>query len=226
MTIDAEPLADGGVLARAESEWRFPTRERFFAQLVDIVNEYAARTDAMAVLHAGGVKTPRGKVWILPGQIDAGKSTLVGGLIQAGCAYLGDESIGIRGSTLDAVPYVKPLSLDASSREALGIDGVEHPHVGPELIGAAVELARGDQGPIDRIIFPVYVPGEPGSAEDLDPMDTLRALLANTLNLGRAGSSGLQTLCDLARSAPAVRIHHRDSPGLARILVHEEPHRS
>ena len=66
-------------------------------------------------------------VLLLPGHMNAGKSTLTAALIQAGCDYLGDESIGIRHNTLAAVAYPKPLSLDATSREFLGLHHTDFP---------------------------------------------------------------------------------------------------
>ena len=107
VVIDADPEPDGRLLMTAAQEWDFPSPADCLAQIMNVVNEYGARSDDTVVLHASGVRTPSGEVWLIPGAIDAGKSTLAGALVQAGCDYLGDESIGIRAGTLEAVGYPK-----------------------------------------------------------------------------------------------------------------------
>ena len=76
--IDLEDTGDGGVTVWARDMWRFVDRQSLFGQFCNFVNEYAARLDGIVVLHAGGVRTPDGRVLVLPGSVDAGKSTLTG----------------------------------------------------------------------------------------------------------------------------------------------------
>jgi hypothetical protein len=217
--LDAEPGPGGTVVLNAADEWRFPSREAFFGQLIDAVNEYAARSHSLPVLHSGGVRTPDGRVLVLPGRIDAGKSTLTAALIQAGCDYLGDESIGIRHDTLAAVAYPKPFTLDSTSRELLGLRETEYPHTQVAELRADAVLLTGDVGRIDEVVLPVYNPDQPQRRTRLDPPDAIREVLANTLNLARSGETGLATLCALAEQVPVTRIVHHDAIALAHELV-------
>lgn len=202
VVLDVEPGPGGAVVLNAANEWRFPSRRAFFGQLVDAVNEYAARSHSLPVLHSGGVRTPDGRVLLLPGHMDAGKSTLTAALIRAGCDYLGDESIGIRHDTLAAVAYPKPLSLDATSRKLLGLDDTDFPHTAASELRSDVAQLVGDIGRIDEVVLPVYSPDAPPDRNRLDPPEAIKALLTNTLNLARSGESGLSTLCQLARTGP------------------------
>ncbi len=120
-TFDVDPGTNGEIILHTADEWRFPRRANFFAQVIDVLNEYAARSHASLVLHAGGVRTPDGRIVVISGPIDAGKTTLIGALIQAGCDYLGDESIGIRSGSLHAIPYPKRMTMDGSTRAFLGL---------------------------------------------------------------------------------------------------------
>lgn len=222
-----EPDGDDGILLRTDTTWRFPSTMGFYAQLPGVLNEYAARSHDQAVLHAGAVRTPAGALLLVPGTIDAGKSTVVAALVQAGCDYLGDESIALRPGTLDLVPYPKPLTLGPVSREVLGLPPSTDPHLAVDALRSDVVRIFGDLGPVTRVIFPEYTgprPTDPGAVpvattDELPPVDALRALLANTLNLARGGQQGLDDLCLLAESVPAVRIRHGDSAALAASIV-------
>ncbi len=84
------------------------------------LNRLAAASRLGPALHAGAVRSPEGVVVVLPGESEAGKSTLVGTLVQAGWDYLTDEAVGIRRGSLLAVAYPKPLALGPASRVVLG----------------------------------------------------------------------------------------------------------
>jgi len=219
VVIDAEPQPNGGVTINAANEWAYPTRSECVAAIVTVVNEYASRSSTIAVVHAGGVRTPDGQIWLLPGVMNAGKSTLVAALVQAGCDYLGDESIGVRAESLHAVGYPKPLSLDDSSCEVLGrppSDGVPTPVTD---IRADTKRLTDTRQPITRVILPRFVHGADIHVEDLTPAAVLRELLGNTSNLALVGSSGLQTICDVAATVPASRVTHADAVALASHLI-------
>lgn len=231
VAIDLFPQADGSVVLQAADEWRFPTRSALFAQLPGVVNEYAARSHGHIVFHAGAVRTPDGRVVLVPGRVDAGKSTVVGALLEAGCDYLGDESIGIRPGTLDAMAYPKPITLDANSRVVLGLPPSPDPHLSVDEIRTGTARLAGDVGPVSHVLLAEYlgpVPSDPHrvppsvTAERLEPVTAVKALLANTLNLGRAGQHGLESLCLLAGSVPVTRVIHPDSRALARAVVDGE----
>lgn len=228
LVFDIEPEANGEITLTTADVWQFPAKLTLYAQLPGVVNEYAARTHSCAVLHAGAVRTPAGKIVVIPGVIDAGKSTLVAALVQAGCDYLGDESIGLRTHTLEAVGYPKPLTLDAGSRQVLGLPSSSEPHLAVDELRTDVNRLWGPVGTIDHIVLPTYdgpQPTNPGAplhpplVESLTTNDTIALLLANTLNLARAGTDGLETLCAVAEAVPAVRVTHTDSREVAEALM-------
>lgn len=226
--IDLEPEPGGSIVLTSTDEWRFPSRDGLFAQLPGVVNEHAARSHDRAVLHAGAVRTPRGEVLLVPGAVDAGKSTLIGALVRSGCDYLGDESIAVRPGTLDLIAYPKPLTLDATSRSVLGLPPSADPHLAVDALRSDVVRLAGDVGPLDAVVLAEYVGprpthpdgrGDTTDATRLDPTAAARALLTNCLNLERAGRVGLEDLCRVAESVPVIRIRHRGSVDLAEEIV-------
>lgn len=206
--FDAIPTGDGRITLYAADQWDFPDEPALFFQLPTVLNDDGARTHGVIVIHSGCVRTPDGRVVVLTGPPNAGKSTLTGALVAAGCDYLGDESIGVDadGSVLG---YPKPLTLSADSCAVLGIDATDGPHrLATELRGAAksVVTAAG----IDEILLVHYSPDHVGATfgPALEPFPALEAALANVLNLARAGEPGLETLCNLVESVPVRTLVH------------------
>ncbi len=207
--------------------WRFPDLDHLLWQLPTVINDNVSHEMSMVVMHAGAVRTPSGKIIMITGPVDAGKSTLVAALVQAGCDYLGDESLGFDQESLMINSYPKPLTLDPEAQSFLGLDPVgerftatEH-RLATELRPGAKSLA-GQVGTLDLIIHTGYRPDEPPAATELQLDDALRTLLLNTLNLVRSGQSGLETLCRLAERVPVVHIVHGDSLSLAALLTNTE----
>jgi hypothetical protein len=226
--FDVDLDGPDGIALDTADQWRFPSRSAFFAQLPGVVNEYAARSNGTLVFHAGALRTPDGRIVLVPGHIDAGKSTVVAGMVRLGCDYLGDESIGVRGGSLHAIGYPKPFTLDPTSRAVLSLPPSDEPHLSVDEVRAGTARLAGDVGPIDLILLPEYRgprPSDPSPvpvathAVRLPPVEAAQALLANVLNLSRAGEAGLTALCQLAESVPTVRVDHQDSLGLAREVV-------
>ena len=209
--FDATITEHDGVDLFAPDTWCFPSRDALLAQLPNVLNDHAARSHDLLVVHAGAVRTPDGRLVAVAGHPDAGKSTLVGALVAAGCDYLGDESIGLR---RDLIPlgYPKPLTLDTNSRSVLGLPGDSHPHIAPEAIRSDVtRLTRGDS-PIDSVVVVGYRPDAPFAATRLEPIAALEAVASHLLNLPRAGDEGLHALCALAERIPVWNVSH---PGVA-----------
>lgn len=207
------------MVLRTADTWRFPSEDSFWFQLPGVVNEYAARSDGSVVLHAGAVLTPDQEPILIVGESNSGKSTLVAALLQAGCAYFGDEAIGIR-DDLGLLGYPKPLTIDGASRELIGLDASDEAHATPsEIADGALALVR-STGPIDRIVFATHAAHEPTHLRHLHPTETLRRLLESTLNLGRAGAAGLRAIAAMAEAVPAVSIVHGNAIAVARSLVH------
>ena len=151
---------DGSVaLSGALGQPSFPDVGSFLEAFPRELNRLAAASRLGPALHAGAVRSPEGVVVVLPGESEAGKSTLVGTLVQAGWDYLTDEAIGIRPGSLLAVAYPKPLALGPGSRGVLGL---------PDQAGELVDAARlrpgaavppGDVGPVGAVVLTRYSPG-------------------------------------------------------------------
>ena len=92
----------------------FPSRP--VAHLLNQINTRAIRAtgSSWTLLHAGAVAVgPRAVV--LPAAMEAGKSTLVAGLVRSGATYLSDEIAAISPKTGRLRPYPRSLSLDPGS---------------------------------------------------------------------------------------------------------------
>ena len=217
--FDISPGPTGRVCLQAAEEWDFPNRDNLFAQLPGVLNDFAARSHTLAVLHAGAVRTPTGRLVVISGDSASGKSTLVGALVQQGCAYFGDEMIGLRSNPNETLPYPKPLELDEESCRVLGVQAESPPHLRThELRSDATSLTE-PAGAVSEIAFPSFQPGHPTEVTRLDPDAALEALLGQTINLARAGEHGLRAVCELAETVPVSRIVHGDSTALAERLL-------
>ena len=102
-------------------ERSFGSRPALLEALPTLLNQVAAGSTTCVALHAGCVRSPAGEVVLLPAVSGSGKTTLTAALVQAGWSYGSDEAVGLRCGTLEAVTYPKPLVLDTTSREALGL---------------------------------------------------------------------------------------------------------
>ncbi len=218
------PDGSGGVDVIDDSLWHFTDVDRLLWQLPTIVNDTVSHSESMVVLHAGAVRTPGGRVVVVSGPMNTGKSTLVAALLARGCDYLGDESIGIDASSLHAWAYPKPLTLDPTSQALVGLDPVGAPltpgeHRRPEQIRREVSALWGDVGGVDLVLHTAYRPQSPASAVRLSAQQAIELLLGNTLNLVRSGNEGLATLCRVAESVPVVSITHGDTLALAERVV-------
>lgn len=199
---------DDGVTLFAADEWEFTDLDQLFRQLPTVVNDDGARSHGVAVIHAGTVRTPDGRVIVLTGPPSAGKSTLTAALVAAGCDYLGDESIGV---DLDGKVhgYPKPLTLRPDTRRILGIDDDDFPHLAVTDLRADTEQVN-SAARVDEILLVRYDPDHSGmlSSRPLEPVPALEAVLGNVLNLARGGEAGLEAVCRLVESVPVVPFEH------------------
>lgn len=219
VVFDVEPQPDGGVTLDATERWEFPDEEGFFFQLPGVINDFAARSNTVPVLHSGGVVTPSGRVVLVCGAVDSGKSTLIAALVQQGCGYLGDELIGIDTVTLRALPYPKPFQLDDGSLSVLNVRAEHQPNIRHWEVRRDCEVVFDPIGPIDEVIVPCYDPASPPGSSALDVEGAARGLLDQTTNLHRVGRPGLSAICALATQVRVTRIVHADSVALAADLM-------
>lgn len=220
--FDVEPTSGDGVVLIAEEEWDFPTRSGFEIQLPGAINDFVARSDGLLVMHAGAVRTPSGEVVLLPGAPEAGKSTLTAALVMAGCDYLGDELIGIRPDTLAAVGMPRPLVLDDTSLEVLGLGPLhgQGPYVSVHDLRRDAVAIEGEAGVTSRIVLARFDgTADATRREELNPRSVLEALLGSVMNITRCGEPGWRAICQLAERVPTTVIAHSDATELAANLL-------
>lgn len=157
------PDGDGDITVINESHITFHTIDQMLWQLPAELNYFVSRTHTMVVLHAGAVRTPDGRNFVVTGPIDAGKSTLTAALIRAGCDYASDESVGTHPVTHHAWAYAKPLTMSVTTQRLVGIDPPGEPMTPNEHrragdIRAGARHLAGDIGPIDAIVHVTYNP--------------------------------------------------------------------
>lgn len=211
MFFDVHETPDGEVVLVTDYEWKFPSLQACLRQLTSVVNEYAVWTHSCAALHAGAVRSPHGEIVLLPAASGDGKSTLTGAFVAAGWDYLGDEAIGVRPGSNVAVGYPKRLAIDSSSRAVLNLPESDSGDLDPREIRDDVARLDGDVGPVTRVVLPRYEQGADVVVHRLAPHEAVVELLANTLNLARAGQAALDAVCDLAASVPVERLVHGDA---------------
>ena len=211
LTLGLDGDADGGVsLTGWGDDRRYHAPAALLDGLPSALNLVAAASTTCIALHAACVRSPAGDVVLLPARSGGGKTTLAGALVRLGWDYATDEATGIRSGALTAVAYPKPLVLDASSREVLRLPPTAATNTLPTELREDVVIARGDVGPVDRVILPRYEAGARLRLELLDPPQAIVAVLEHALNLRLVGQPGLATLCDLAQQVPVLRLVHGD----------------
>lgn len=188
--------------------------------LVHDLNRRAIDVSSYLALHAGGVELD-GVTVVLPGHMEAGKTTLTAGLVRAGGRYLTDEALALDWDTLTTVPYPKPLSVDAGAqalfpeldpRDGLGEAGVlDQWQVAPERIRPDA-VARGGARPT-LIVFPRFEAGAAPSVEPVRGGEVLVELAKNTFRFNEHGRRALDRLAVLLAGARAYRLVSGDLAG-------------
>lgn len=208
------------------------TRDQAFRQVLWHVNSEALRTDTShAVVHAGAVAIGGSGV-LLPGAINAGKTTLTAGLCMSGAAALSDEFAAVRLDTGVLDPYPRPFNLGSGSWKALELDpargvttatsgdGFDLLHIAAsQLPGGAVS----DPVVPVAIVFCEYIPGRGVELTGVDPQAATQTLVHNCMNMrGQLRGERFATLVRLGLRVPAYRLVSgslRDAVSTARSVV-------
>lgn len=171
------------------------------------VNRRAIRaTQATHVTLHAGVVARQGEALLLPADMEAGKTTLVAGLLKLGFEYLSDEAAPIDPSTYHVQPFPKPLSLDKGSWHLFPeckplLPGTTDDYasdqwqVGPRAFGAT---AAPHGLPVRLVVFPRYVAGAATELRPIRPVEALIRLLKQTFGLRDQLERNLDTLGSLA----------------------------
>lgn len=170
-----------------------------------------AGTPDCVALHAGAVGDERGLV-VMPGRSNAGKSTLVTGLVEAGLGYVTDEATLIRPDSLAVVPYPKAIALDPGSfavfphlrpavAASFAADRSRKWHLEPAAVGSV-----GAEGPISLLVFPTYRSETPTTTARMTAREVLDQLLVNSFPFDATGPIGFEALVRLADTVPGYRL--------------------
>lgn len=178
------------------------------------------------LLHAAGA-VRNGVGVILPAGQEAGKTTLVAGLVRAGFGYLSDEAVAVRRDRLDLLPFAKPLSIDPGSWSVLA-------ELRPRLDPAtAAYLANQWQVPAHHvrrdafagtvtcrvIVFPSYVAGAATRLEPLRGAESLTTLLSHCFHFHERGARNFEVLARLAARSRSFRLTSGDLAGACEAVM-------
>jgi hypothetical protein len=155
---------------------------------------------------------------VFPAAMEAGKTTLVAGLVQRGFSYLTDEAAAIDPIALEVHPYPKPLSIDPGSWSVLAdleppVDEATAPYlatqwqVGPEAIRPG---ATSGPVPAPLVVFPRYEPDATTRLEPLRRSEALVAMLGQTFRFHDDGPRALEVLGRFLERADCYRLVNGD----------------
>lgn len=167
---------------------RLNRRSWVVRQLTWQINQEVIRRSSDHVLLHAAAAAHNGSAVLLPGAPEAGKTTLVAGLVRAGFDYLTDEAAAIDPRSLLVEPYAKPLSIDPGSWLVLaelapgGAESAAYLHEGQWHVnpGRIRPDAVSGRAPISMIAFPRFVAGAPARIERLRRSEALAKLLRHT----------------------------------------------
>ena len=183
----------------------------------------ADRSQGGVLFHAGALALPgRGKGWLLPGGIGAGKTTLTAWLVIRGLDYLTDELVFVPDGAETMQTFARPLNLKSPSRAALRDHFDFERHAGRmvstpagDLIPADVLHPAGLAGapgdtPVSLIIFPRYQAGSDFVWRPLSKAQAGLALMKCLVNARNLAEHGFPQISRLAKTVPAYQMTYAD----------------
>ncbi len=184
------------------------------------------------LVHAAGA-TSGGAAVVLPGEMNAGKTTLVAGLVLDGFKFLTDELVALNTSTGLIDPYPRPLNIGRGSWEALSSlrpadRDEEDPlpvlvwHVDPTSIRPD---AVAQAAPLGWVIAPRFERGSPARLDPLSRPEAVELLHRHAFNRHRVGSTGIRALVGAVGRARCARLTSGDLAGAVASVRHflEDP---
>jgi hypothetical protein len=179
--------------------------------------EVIATTATHLLIHASGA-TIGGQAVVLPGVMDAGKTTLVGGLVLDGFGFLTDELVALNLRTGRIDPYPRPLNIGRGSWDVLAAlrpaDRDEDDpiprlawHVDP---GSIRPDAVARPAALRWVIAPRFRRGSPTRLEPLSRPEAVALLHRHAFNREQAGAVGVRALVEAVRQARCTRLENGD----------------
>jgi hypothetical protein len=165
------------------------------------------------VLHAAGAEH-RGRALVIPGVMEAGKTTLVAGLTRRGLRYLTDEAVFIDPVTTCVRPYPKPLSIDPGSWTVLSsLRPIVPPALAPFLCEQwqvpATSIRDDAVGPPCRpawIVATSYDAARPTTLTELSASDAVVTLAESTFDFDAAPTRHLEAIAAVVRGCRRYRL--------------------
>lgn len=167
----------------------------------------------LCILHAAAAEY-HGMAVVLPAPMEAGKTTLVAGLVRAGLRYLTDEAAAIDPCRLLVKPFPKALSVDPGS---WGVLADLRPRVSDTIAryvraqwqvppGAMRPHAVAPATPVRAIVSPRYVEGAATSLDPITRAEALQMLVRTTFHFSAHGRRNFETLARIARQSVCYRL--------------------
>lgn len=163
------------------------------------------------LIHAAGAVSGDSAV-VLPGPINAGKTTLVGGLVLDGFGLLTDELVALHLGTGRIDPYPRPLNVNASARSALLEMGLPKGRLDETLGQWHIEPlsirpnALASPAMPRFVVTPRYEPGGETRLEFLSRWDALRILHGQCMNGEVQAAAGFTALVSLVSGSVCARL--------------------
>lgn len=178
------------------------------------VNRQVVATNRHLVLVHAAAAERDGLGVVLAGAMEAGKTTLVAGLVRHGWRYLTDEIVAIEPHSGVIRPYPKPLSVDPGSFDVLAdLRPDVEPGVEPFLRGqwqVDPHSIRTDAvaGPTEVrvVIVTRYVGGGATRIEPLPRREMLLELIEQTFHFHAAGARNVTALAAVLGGARCYRL--------------------
>ena len=164
------------------------------------------------LLHAAGAVAESGGI-LIPGRMNAGKSTLVTGLVRSGLGYLTDEAVAIDHESGELLPFQKSIGLDRGSWTVLPefgpVDGTPEAsfqttrwQVPPDEVRHGAVASR---VPLAHIVATRYEADADTTLEELAPADALSILLEQAFGLA-PGHDSFESLAELVARTPSHQL--------------------
>jgi len=181
--------------------------------LWDVYDRAFREARGRIVLHAGLVSS-RGRGVLMPGLPDAGKTTLVAGLVRAGFAYLSDEAAVFDPRTGRFHAFPRPLGMEVSTLELF--PGLER-RLPPELrqsdrmtrhVPATAIRPRsiGSSCRLRFVVVPEYRAGADTTLTPVGRAETLVLLSGSAFAPERFATQGLRPMAGALAKADCYRL--------------------
>jgi hypothetical protein len=223
---------EGGFQLNMPKGWIREARKAIDLQefiLWDVYMEAIKSCGDYLALHASAASLD-GVGMVFPGRQNAGKSTLVAGLVSSGFGYLTDEAALVDLASGFLHPFPKGLVLAHDSVRAipdlmnrLPEELRDRPssqyHVAPDEVRVD---AIGEPCPLRLVIFPRYQESGTTAAESIPRAEGLMTLLEDSFNFMTLGDPAFRLAAELSRELHFYRLtvsDLKDAAGVVRQLV-------